>query len=120
MTLHPGLPDAFFDALIAAKPHGIVLRAYGQGMLPEHLHAWIRRATDQDIPVVITSQLLRGAIDLHRYRKQLALEQLGVISGKDMTHECAVVKLMWALTQTRSASRIRDIMEKNLTGELSE
>lgn len=120
ITLHPGLPDAYVDAVLAARPAGVVLRAYGQGMLPEHLHAWIRRAAEQGIPVVITSQLLRGSIDLHHYRKQLALEQLGVISGKDMTHECAVVKLMWALAQTRSPARVRELMERNLVGELSE
>lgn len=120
VTLHPGLPDASFDALLAVPPSGIVLHAYGQGMLPEHLHGWIRRVTERRIPVVITSQLLRGSIDLHRYRKQLTLEQLGVISGKDMTHECAVVKLMWTLAQTKSPTRVRDLMERNLVGELSE
>lgn len=120
ITLHPGLPERYFDIILSARPHGIVLRAYGQGMLPENLHAWIRKVTEQKIPIVITSQLVRGSIDLHRYRKQLTLEQLGVVSGKDMTHECAVVKLMWALTQTKSESRLRDLMEKNLSGELTE
>lgn len=120
ITLHPGMPIAYFDALLAAKPHGIVLRAYGLGMLPEHLFPWIRTATKMNIPVVITSQLLRGSIDLHLYRKQLTLEELGVISGMDMTYECAVVKLMWALAQTKNVRRIRDLMEKNLVGELTE
>ncbi len=120
VTLHPGLPEAYFDAVLAAKPHGIVLRAYGLGMLPEHLFPWIRTVTKMEIPVVIASQLLRGSIDLHLYRKQLMLEELGVISGKDMTYECAVVKLMWALKQTTNVRRIRDLMERNLVGELSD
>lgn len=120
ITLHPGLPDSAFDAIIAAKPHGIVLRAYGMGMLPEHLFPWLRRVTGLGIPVVITSQLLRGTIDLHFYRKQLTLEQLGVISGKDMTHECAVVKLMWALANAKNPTRLRELMEKNLTGEMTD
>jgi len=120
ITLHPGMPESYFDAMLEAKPHGIILRAYGLGMLPEHLFPWIRKATKLDIPIVITSQLLRGSIDLQLYRKQLALEELGVISGMDMTYECAVVKLMWALAQTRNVRRIRDLMEKNLVGELTE
>lgn len=120
ITLHPGMPEAAFEALLAARPHGIVLRAYGQGMLPEHLFPWLRKVTDARIPVVITSQLLRGSIDLHRFRKQLTLEQLGVISGKDMTHECAVVKLMWALAQSRTPARLRELMEKSLVGEMGE
>ncbi len=120
ITLHPGMPDALFDAVLKAKPHGIVLRAYGLGMLPERLFPWIRLVTKQGIPLVITSQLLRGSIDLHHFRKQLTLEELGVISGKDMTYECAVTKLMWALARSSNIRRIRELMETNLAGELSE
>lgn len=120
IMLHPGMPLQYFDAILSAKPHGIVLRAYGQGMLPEHLFPWIREATKMKLPVLITSQLLRGSIDLHQYRKQMALEDLGVISGKDMTYDCAVVKLMWALRQTKDCKRIRALMEKNLVGELTD
>ncbi|MDA1209116.1 MAG: asparaginase [bacterium] len=120
LTTNPGLNDKYLDAILQAEPHGIVLRAYGPGMLPSHLHPWLKRVTMAEIPVVITSQMLRGRIDLHMYRKQLALEQMGVISGKDMTFECAMVKLMWALTQSKSPRRIREIMEKDLVGELRE
>lgn len=120
LTLSPGLSEKYLDAVLQAKPHGIVLRTYGPGMLPETIFPWLRRVTKLGIPVVITSQLLRGRVDLHRYRKQLTLEQLGVISGKDMTFECAMVKLMWALTQARTHRRLREIMETNLVGELTE
>ena len=120
LTMHPGIEDKYLDALLAAEPHGIILRAYGPGMLSESLFPWLQRVTRAEIPIVITSQLLRGKIDLHRYRKQLALEQLGVISGKDMTFECAMVKLMWALTQGKSLRRVREIMEKNLVGEITD
>ena len=118
ITLHPGKPESHFKAVLASEPHGIVLRAYGLGMLPEDLFPWIREAGDRGIPVVIVSQLLRGAIDLQLYRKQLTLEQLGVISGKNMTTECAIVKLMWALTQAKTPLRLRELMERSLVGEL--
>lgn len=120
VTLHPGMPEKFFDALLEAKPHGIVLRAYGLGMLPERLFPWVREVTKQNIPIVITSQLLRGAIDLHLYRKQLTLEEIGVISGKDMTYDCAVTKLMWALGQTKNPKKVRELVEKNIAGEITE
>ncbi|MFH0851480.1 MAG: Glu-tRNA(Gln) amidotransferase GatDE subunit D, partial [Candidatus Peregrinibacteria bacterium] len=76
--------------------------------------------TAQGVPIVMTSQTIRGKVDLHRFRKQTTLEQFGVISGKDMTFECALVKLMWALTQTRNGHRLRELMEKSLVGELEE
>ncbi len=120
ITLHPGMPMAQFDAVLSAKPHGIVLRSYGLGMLPEYLFPWIRTVTEKKIPILITSQLLKGAIDLRHYQKQMFLEGLGVISAKDMTHDCAVVKLMWALGQTTNVKEVRKIMEKDLVGELTE
>ena len=119
LTINPGLNEKYLDAVLQAEPHGIILRAYGPGMLPENVQPWLRRVTKAGIPIVITSQMLRGRIDLHRYRKQLALEEMGVISGKDMTFECAMVKLMWALTQSKSLGRLRDLMEKDLVGELT-
>jgi len=120
ITLNPGMPDSYLEAVLGTKPHGIVLRTYGPGMIPERLFQWIAKATSQDIPVLITSQALRGHVDLHRYRKQMAFEQLGVISGKNMTYECATVKLMWALTQSRNPRRLRALIEHSIVGELEE
>ncbi|MCA9370766.1 MAG: asparaginase [Candidatus Peregrinibacteria bacterium] len=120
MTVYPGMPEAFLSAVLEAEPHGIVLRTYGPGMLSIDLFPWLQRVTQKEIPIVMTSQALRGKVDLHKYRKQLTLEQLGIISGKDMTFECATVKLMWALTQAKTPRRMRDIMERSLVGELSD
>lgn len=120
VTLHPGMDDRFLRCMTGCNPSGIVLRAYGLGMLPERLFPWLRQLNEINIPVLIVSQLLRGAVDLQRYRKQLTLEQLGVISGKNMTTECAIVKFMWAITQTKNPTRLRELMERSLVGELDE
>lgn len=120
LTLTPGISRAYLDGILAMKPHGIVMRAYGPGMVPESLFEWLKTAKKMNIPVVMVSQLLRGSIDLERYRKQLAFEEVGVISGKSMSYECAFVKLMWALTQAKTPARLRELMEKNLVGEMDE
>ncbi len=118
--LTPGMPDAYLANVIAAKSHGILLRAYGPGMVSERLFPWLRQLKHEGIPVVMISQTLRGAVDLHRYRKQLTMEGLGIISGKNMGLECATVKLMWALTQAKTPLRLRELMERSLVGELDE
>jgi L-asparaginase len=120
VTLTPGLSEAMFQSILQLKPHGIVLRAYGAGMLAENVFPFLRELKTLGIPVVIVSQTMRGSIDLHRYRKQLTLEELGVISGKNMSFECAMVKLMWALTQARTPLRLRELMERSLVGELDD
>ncbi len=120
LTLTPGMPKAALDSVFDARPHAILLRAYGPGMFPESLTPWLQKLKKEGIPILMNSQSLRSAVDLHRYRKQLALEEFGVISGKNMTFECAFVKLMWALTQTKNANRLRELMEKSVVGELDE
>ena len=120
VTLTPGMPQAYLDQVTAANPGGIILRAFGPGMVSEHLFPWLQELKKREIPVVMISQTLRGSVDLHRYRKQLTMEGLGIISGKNMSFECATVKLMWALTQAKTGLRLRELMEKNLVGELDE
>ncbi len=120
VTLTPGITEKYLDAVAASKPHGIVLRAYGSGMIGDHLFPWLQRLKQDGIPVVMVSQTLRGSVDMQRFRRQLALEGLGIISGKNMSYDCATVKLMWALTQAKTAGRLRELMEKSLVGELDE
>ncbi len=120
ITAHPGVHQKFLDAIADSNPHGVILRAYGPGMLSDMYFPWLRTLSKKEIPVVITSQALRSKIDLHRFRKQLTMEHLGIISGKDMTLECATVKLMWALTQAKTPLRLRELMERSLAGELEE
>lgn len=120
VTLHPGIPMTQLDALLESNPDGIVLRSYGPGMLPESTFPWLKSVTERDIPIVINSQTARGSIDLHRFRKQIILEELGLISGKNMTFEATLVKLMWALRHAKTPKRIRDLMERNLVGEMDD
>ena len=43
----------------------------------------------------------------------------GVVSGGDMTVECAVTKLMYLLAQDLDAEEVRKLMSTPLAGEIS-
>lgn len=118
LTLHPGIPRSFLNSVLDSGLHGIVLRGYGPGMVPNFLVSWLQELTSREIPIVMTSQVMDSCIDLHCYRKQLVLEKMGIISGKDMTYECALAKLMWVLGQTHQIKKVHKLMEKNLVGEI--
>ena len=79
----------------------------------------IKRATEENIPVVITSQCLRGRICDRVYDNGRDILEGGAIEGEDMLPEVALVKLMWTLANAKSPEDIRTLMKTPLAGEIS-
>ena len=121
LKLTPGMNPAIFDMLAAMGYKGIVIEAFGLGginVLGKSLRG-IRRAVEDGISVVITTQCLYDSADLGVYQVGNKLLELGVIQGRDMTSEAAMTKLMWALGQGMDPEEIRTLFTENLAGEVT-
>ena len=121
LKLTPGLNPAVFDMLAAMGYKGIVIEAFGLGgvnVLHKGLRG-IRRAVEDGISVVVTTQCLYDSSNLQVYQVGNKLLELGVIQGRDMTTEAAMTKLMWAIGQGMSQKEIRKLFAIDLAGEVT-
>jgi len=111
----PGVPPDLFDPIIHRDFHGIVLEGTGLGHVPSSLFGQIKRATENGLTVVMTSQCIFGRVN----STGRELLNMGVIPAFDMLPETALVKLMWVLGQTTDPAKIHEMFLTNLAGEIN-
>ena len=128
VKLHPGFDHALLDWHARRGIKGLVLEGTGLGHAPiTALDRWTARhpallkklaeLVRRGALVVMTSQCLYGAINMHVYSTGRDLLAAGVLPGGDMTPETAYVKLGWLLgNRPRQAAAL---IGKNLVGEIS-
>lgn len=117
---YPGISGELIDYHIDKGYKGIVLEGTGLGHCPEDIIPSLERAKDEKIPVVMTSQCLYGAVNMHVYSTGRKLISAGVISAGDMLPETAFVKLIWTLGQEDNLDDVRNIMQTNIAGEIQD
>ncbi|CAE7581786.1 unnamed protein product, partial [Symbiodinium microadriaticum] len=98
--LFPGISANAIRALTAPPMRGVVLESFGTGNAPDDrpdiLEA-IQEACDRGVVIVNVTQCTKGTAGQF-YATGHAISQAGVVSGIDMTAECALAKLNYLLS----------------------
>jgi glutamyl-tRNA(Gln) amidotransferase subunit D len=113
----PGASPEVLNYYIDKGYKGIVLEGTGLGHVASNWIDSIKRATDAGIPVVVTSQCLRGRICDRVYDTGRYMLDAGAIEGEDMLPEVALVKLMWVLGNR--PDEVGTLMKASIAGEIS-
>lgn len=122
IKLFPGISETVLSHVFdVPNIKGIVLETYGAGNATTE--KWfldlIKNTLAKGIPIINVTQCSGGSVNMGQYDTSSKLRELGLISGKDITTEAAITKLMYLLGEGVSAKNFKTIFETSLRGEMT-
>lgn len=122
LKLFPGISESVMAAILNADGlKAVILETYGAGNAPTA--PWfinrLSHAIAKGILILNISQCPGGMVVQGKYETSKTLESIGVVSGRDMTTEAAVTKLMLLLGEYGVEETGKRITQ-SIAGELTE
>ncbi|KAF8077724.1 L-asparaginase [Lyophyllum atratum] len=121
LRLFPGISITTIRAFFLPPIRGVVLETFGGGNAPQRVDLMqaLKEACDRGVVVVAITQCSKGSVS-DAYETGRTMLQAGVVSGHDMTPECALAKLGYLLSKPElSVEEVRELISTPLRGELT-
>ncbi len=121
LKLFPGMSEAYVHSILSTPGvKAVVLETYGSGNAPSvpwFIHA-LKSTIESGVIILNVSQCPGGMVVQGKYETSKALNDIGVISGADITLEAAVTKLMVLLGEY-GVDKTREMIKTSLAGEIT-
>ena len=121
LKIFPGITEeAVRGTVFANNLDGLVLETFGSGntMKSEWFLNLLKEAIDRGLIVMNVSQCIGGEVMQGRYETSKKLNEIGVLSGGDITTEAAVSKMMFLLGNEKNDKLLREKLTTSLSGEM--
>ncbi len=117
---YPGMKIQQIEFFLENNYSGLVIAGTGLGHVNQKLIKTISRAKEKNVPIFMTTQCLWGFTGMNVYETGRLLIDAGVIPLANMLPEVALVKAMWVLGHTKEIPFVKELMQKNLAGEITD
>ena len=122
IKMFPGIQIKLFESIMTEQLRGVVLETFGAGNIPSgsagEMIPIIKKAYENGTLIVVCSQCVQGTVSLGAYETSKSLKDIGAVTGKNMTTEAALTKLIYLFSCHYDINRIRSMMSENLRGEI--
>jgi L-asparaginase len=122
LKLFPGINRKLIQAVINTEGlRGLIIETFGSGNAPTY--QWflddLKQYIDNGGIILNVTQCHGGSVEMGLYETSRQMLAAGVISGKDITSEASVTKLMHLLGRYSSRDKVAESLNKSLAGEIS-
>jgi L-asparaginase len=122
LKIFPGIGKNLVESILNTKGlKGLVIETFGSGNAPTY--PWfldlISRFIEKGGIVLNVTQCQSGSVEMGLYETSRAMLSAGVISGRDITTEAAVTRMMYLLGRYNDRNEVIDKLNGSIAGEIT-